>query len=41
LWITIASANGHEKETLMYHYGYGKPKETHDLGGEFVIRWEE
>jgi hypothetical protein len=27
-------------ETLLFHYGYGKPKDTREGTGEYVLRWE-
>lgn len=26
-------------ECMLWHYAYGKPKETHELQGEFILRW--
>ena len=27
-------------ETLLHHYGYGKPREGVDVTGEMIVRWQ-
>lgn len=43
LKVRLVEGKAPHMETLLFHYAYGKPKETTELGGEvrLVVTWQE